>query len=408
IPYEGDPDAFLAQENVGLLDSTGTGFFRYSYGHIITDASLPGNNYVGTKNVTAGYMMAELPITERFRVIAGARLESSLLETESEAFEFIPILSEDGEPILDENGEALQDSTIDGGRIDELDLLPSLNVVYALSDNMNVRAAATRTLARPTFREFSTATSFDFAGGFLLLGNPDLQRTLINNYDLRWEWFTRPGEILAVSAFYKYLQDPIELAIVGGTNGQAQYQNVPTAEVQGLEIEMRSRLDRIAAPLANFSVGLNLTLTSSNVDIPERELLARQVSRCTTEELDGGTCDVDTQRELQGQSPYIVNADLGYQNFESGTTASLLFNVFGSRLSGVGFAGTPDIFEQPSPQLDFTFSQGLFDNTIRVKLGVKNLLNEDYDESYEFEGETFAFSRYNLGRSYSFGVTYSL
>ncbi|MEM9998789.1 MAG: TonB-dependent receptor, partial [Bacteroidota bacterium] len=216
------------------------------------------------------------------------------------------------------------------------------------------------------------------------------------------------GEILAVSAFYKYMQDPIERAVVGGTNGQVQYQNVPSATVQGLEFELRSRLDRLAAPLANFSVGLNLTLTDSNIDIPEQELVARQRSRCTQEELDGGTCDVETQRELQGQSPYIVNADLGYQNFESATAASLLFNVFGSRLSNVGFAGVPDIFEQPSPQLDFTFSQGFFDDTVRVKVGVKNILNADYEEAYEFEGETIPFTRFNLGRSYSFGVTYSL
>src|SRR5690606_37925692 len=102
------------------------------------------------------------------------------------------------------------------GRIEELDLMPSMNLVYALTDNMNARLAYGRTLARPSFREFAPFNSYDFINSVQIIGNPELERTLVNNFDARWEWFMRTGEILAVSAFYKDFSNPIEQMLSPG------------------------------------------------------------------------------------------------------------------------------------------------------------------------------------------------
>lgn len=306
VRFDGDEEAFFANENMGVIavDST-TGAF--TFGDVVADDSKARNNYTGSEAVHAAYAMVELPVAGGFKAIAGARLESTTLSVASAA------------------------STLSEGRIDKVDILPSINLVYAVNDRMNIRAAATRTIARPTFREIAPFASFDFDAGDFRIGNPGLRRTSITNLDLRWEYFPGIGEILAASAFYKDLRDPIEEAIVGGTNGQLQFQNVDHAIVAGLELEMRSTLGVIATPLRNFAVGVNASLVESRVDIPQTELDTRRAIDPNA----SGT------RDLQGQSPFLVNADLRFVSPKSGTNVGFYFNVFGRRLSNGHWAERP-------------------------------------------------------------------
>ncbi len=373
-PFDGNEATYFSPENMGIVgvDTLSNGNLRYTFGNLVVDRSKDRNSYRGERDIAAVYGMIELPVTDRLKFIGGARLESTVIDVVS------------------------QDSTQGIGDLDETDLLPSANIVYQLTDNMNLRAAATRTLARPTFREIAPFESFEFINGNFFIGNPDLDRTLITNYDLRWEWFTRPGEILAVSLFYKKLFDPIERTIIGGTNGQIQFQNVDEAEVTGLEIEARTRLDFINPMLKNLAFGTNISFVNSTIDIPETELETRR----------GVDPEASATRELQGQSPFIVNADLSYENFDSGTVAGFYYNVFGRRLVNVSLGGTPDVFERPSPQLDFTFSQRLPMNW-RIKLSVKNILDAEYKETYRFNGQDFIFQRYDPGRTFSLGFSFS-
>jgi TonB-dependent receptor len=356
---------------MGIVDYDSTRG-QYIFGHTVRDESKDKNNYDGSRRVNAAYGMLELPLARSLKVIGGVRVETTLIEIAS------------------------MDSTLDKGNIDEVDLLPSLNVVYNLTDRMNLRAAYSNTLARPTFREISPFASFDFDIGDFRIGNPNLDRTRIANYDMRWEWFVRPGEILAVSLFYKDMTNPIEEAIIGGTNGQLQYQNVAQATVRGAEFEIRQGLDFVAGFTRNLSLGMNLSLVDSNVDIPDTELTTRL-------EIDS---TASATRELQGQSPYILNADLSYDNLRSGTTAALYFNVFGGRLSNVSLGGTPDVFERSSPQLDFTLSQRL-PGRWSAKVSAKNLLDSSYKLSHSFQGDEFIYQEYKRGRSFSLGVSYS-
>ena len=228
------------------------------------------------------------------------------------------------------------------------------------------------------------------------IGNPDLELTRITNYDLRWEWFRNPGEILAMSVFYKNMDSAIEEVIIGGTNGQLQYQNVDQATILGAEIEFRSTLSGIPLPaFDHLSLGLNTSFIRSTVDIAETELAVRQA-------IDP---DASSTRDLQGQSPFIVNADLTFDHPEKQITSSLYFNVFGQRLSSVSLGGTPDVFERPSPQLDYTLSKGL-GRGWGAKLSVKNVLNSAFEQTYRFGGEDFTYYSYNKGRSFSLGFTY--
>ena len=371
IGFHGDASDFFGPHNMGIVDFDSSRN-QYIFGHTVRDQTKERNNYDGRRQIYAGYGMLELPVFGSLKLISGARIETTLIEIVS------------------------RDSTLDKGSIDKIDILPSVNLVYGITNEMNLRAAYSNTLARPTFREISPFASFDFDAGDFRIGNPTLDRTRISNYDVRWEWFMAPGEIFAMSLFYKDMVNPIEEAIVGGTNGQLQYQNVDQATVAGAEFELRKRLGFLATAVRNFSIGVNVSLVHSNVDIAETELAARQ-------EIDS---TASATRQLQGQSPYIVNADFSYDNLRSGTTAALYFNVFGERLSNVSLGGTPDVFEQPSPQLDFTFSQRLPGNW-SAKISAKNILNSAFRMSHSFDGQEFIYQEYTRGRKFSIGVAYS-
>ena len=345
---------------------------RPIFGSYVVDATDPKGSYNGIQDIHAGYGMVDLPLLPFLKVIGGIRYETTHIDVTS------------------------ADTTISNAELNSNDLLPSVNAVYQISDNMNVRMAYSQTIARPTFRELAPYESFNFIGGFVWVGNDSLQRTLTHNYDLRWEWFTRTGEIVAASVFYKSFRNPIERIIVTG-NGQIQYQNVADSRVYGAEFEIRKNLDQIWGGLRDFQAGANLTLVNSRVTIPESEMIyLRAVDP-----------DASNERPLQGQSPYVLNLDLSYDNRESGTSANLHYNRFGRRLSMVSLHGTPDIYEQPRGVLDFTFKQRLYGG-ISAGFGVKNILNAEKAQAHEYKGEKYYYSRYSPGRSFSFSLSYSV
>ncbi len=371
LRYDGNDAAFLRASQVGQVDPV-TGRFRPSQLYLVESSAL-GNNYRGELEVGAWYAMVDAPLTRSLRVIAGARRESTALEVRS----------------LDPRRRA--------GRLDNEDVLPSVSGVLTLGERMNLRAAFTRTVARPNFREIADYTSFEFVGDFVYIGNPALRRTRITNLDLRWEWFPRRGEIVAVSVFDKRMTDPIERGVFSVVNsGELQFQNAPDGRVRGVEFEARKGLGFLAPWLQPFSAGLNYTWVESAVTITPEELRFIRFYEPGA----GST------RELTGQSPFIVNVDLSYRNADTGTTVSVYYNLFGRRLSQVSPPGTPNVYEEPSPTLDLILGQS-FGRGWKASLSAKNVLNPAAEETYTYRGRDYLRSSRVRGITTSFGVTYS-
>jgi TonB-dependent receptor len=371
LRYDGNEQGFLRESQVGQVDPA-TGRFRAGQLYVIETGSL-GNNYVGNQDVRATYGMIDLSLTPALRLIGGLRRESTALDVRSR----------------DPNRRA--------GILDNDDNLPSASVVYALTDRMNLRAAATKTIARPNFREIADYTSFEFVGDFVYIGNPNLRRTTIKNYDLRWEWFPRRGEIVAVSYFHKRMTDPIERGVFSVVNsGELQFQNAPSGEVRGIEVEGRKNLAFLSEWLRGVSGGFNYTWVESAVAITPAELTFIRFFEPGA----GST------RELTGQSPYIVNFDLTYRHAKWGTTVSAYYNVFGERLAQVSPPGTPNVFEQPAPTLDLVWNQTYRDRW-KLSVSVKNLLDEAAEETYTYRGLDYLRSSRQRGVTTSVGVTYT-
>ena len=373
--FNGDPVAHVADENIFSLENP-SGVYVY-------DAYDSRNNYEASEAVGAAYAMVDLPLAEKLRAVAGVRAEKTDIFFTSYAAE---------DPELKEQFGALKDKKL----LDNLDVLPSVNLTYALGEEMNLRAAYGRTLARPNFRELAPYQSFDFVGGYNYVGNDTLGRTVVDNIDLRWEMFPRPSEILSLSVFYKNFTDPIEATFVPlSLNPLITWKNVDKANVFGLEVEARKSLEFISEKLLNFNVGANVTLVKSEVSVGREELERKRRFNPA----------LAATRQMAGQSPYIINTYLNYQSelYE----ANFAFNVQGERLSIVSQDATPDVYEQPVPALNFNLSRK-FAERWKVKVSASNILNPKVEFTQEYKGAEYIFQQYRKGRDLSVGISYSL
>lgn len=324
--------------------------------------------------VIAGYAMIDFPLTEKFRILTGARIEVSELHTEDK---------------LPEN-HSLRDNTTSNF----FDILPSLNLTYTVIENMNLRFAYSRTIARPNFKEIGP-TYYDFITSETVTGNSDLNRTTIDNLDFRWEYFFKPGEKIALSGFYKYFTDPIEKKLaVDVNNREFFYENSEPITLYGAEVELRKKLDFISF-LKDFTVGGNFAYIKSIYKIPADELAVIRAS----------DSDRSDTRPMQGQAPYILNAFLNYYHTDLKLDANIGFNISGEKLVLITQKGTPYGYEQPEPSLNINITKGI-GKKISVEFSVNNILDSDYSIAHHYDEGDEYYTKYSKGRSFGISIKY--
>ncbi len=369
--FNGSVSDYLDDGNVGQNHPMYDPVTRQNYGLYVQNATDTRNSYTGVQSVIGGYAMVDLTITPNLRAELGLRYEGNKTEAES------------------------QKKNIEKGELSDNDILPAINLTYTLIDNMNVRLAYTRTLSRPTFREIAPFASFSPVAP-TIVGNPELNRSLIDNIDLKWEYFFKPDEIISFGLFYKNFTDPIEMVDNPvAVNPEISYQNVEQARNYGFEAEFRKSLDFINA-LRNMYFGVNFAYIRSEVSIDPQEL----------ESIRALMPDHPDTRPLFGQAPYIVNGILGYKNVKIGHSANIVFNMTGERISLVTKGGTPDVYEQPLPLLDINIRQNMGSHFV-LTLKAKNLLNSMRKEVYHYNSEDYSYYEYSLGRVFGLGIAYN-
>lgn len=374
--YNGNIPAYFAENNIGQ-NAPGT-YGVYVLNSINDDLK---NSYDAIQNSFAGYVVADMPAFGRLRLIPGIRFEQNMAEVASKNV----------------------DKT--KGTLNDVDILPSLNISYSLSKQKNIRFAYTRTVSRPSFRELAPYASFDFIGSETIIGNPYLERTLIDNIDLRWENYLDVGEIIAFSLFYKKFDNPVERTFnPEAANPELTWRNVERALLFGLEVEFRKSLGSWISALSPFLVSANFTWIKTTVDIDKKELETVRVIEP----------DHPSTRVMTGQAPYIVNAAIIYNHDASDIEANISYNVTGRRLSIVLVGGTPDIYEQPFHALNANLTKKFGDH-LSIKVAVSNIFDAThlftysrFNEQNSWRGEEYIYSKYNIGRIISFGVTWNL
>lgn len=362
--YIGMPFDVLYQPIDKIFSAENFDLNKLFYDELTTET----DKYGATENNYAGYLMADVPLN-KLRIIIGARYES--------------------------NEQKVNTLGIIGNKVtNELktnDILPSVNAIFRLNDISNIRAAYTQTISRPELREIAPFSYVDFVSGVLVLGNSvDLRRTLVRNYDLRYELFPKAGEIISLSLFYKKIDAPIEeIFIPTSTNRIKSFANAPSGAVNyGIEFEIRKNLGFIHKVLSGFSVNGNLSLINSKIDLTNLTSTATSKSR-----------------RMQGQSPYMLNVGLYYDNPETGTSVNLSYNRFGDRISEVGLNGFNDIYELGNDLVDLSASKSIF-GRMEVRFTVKDILNQNRKFVQNILGNDETVRQFNSGRIYSVTLTY--
>lgn len=243
------------------------------------------------------------------------------------------------------------------------DFLPSLNLTYKLEQKANLRLGVSQTVIRPEFRELSPFAFYDFELLGAVRGNPDLKRTKITNLDVRYELYPRAGEVITIGAFYKKFTNTIEQFYneTGVATSSYTFGNAPNATGYGAELELRKNLDFITPLLTPITFFANGSYIFNKVNFAIVDLKGNEVK---------------ADRPMQGQSPYVINAGLQYDEGKTGTSITALFNVIGRRIFVVGNNQNPNIWEAPRPTLDLQIAQKLLKNKAAIKLNVSNILNQ--------------------------------
>jgi len=379
----GDPDWFLTTDNIWTMnDRSGT----YTTGNY-----QPANNFSARQNVFSFYLMAEQSLA-MFKFIYGLRIEKADMFYTGE--------SNLGDVVYK-----------DEKTLDELNFLPSLNIVYSISKDMNLRLTGTQTIARPSFKEKSVSQIYDPISKRTFVGNIDLKQTKIINLDLRYEWFFTAKEILSIAVFHKQFDGHIELVSFEQDPDNIKPRNSGDASVSGIEFEARKGF---ANSENRFFKGLflggNITLVQSKVDMEkvktgnedqtEYELRLKNAR-------DGE--NIDKFRPMAGQSPYSINANISWEIPERKSAVSLAYNVKGEQLAIIGSGRIPDVYLAPFHSLNFNayYSFGI-DYKHRITLGIDNLLNQKNTMNYvSFGAEDKIFSLINPGRQFSLKYSFT-
>lgn len=296
--------------------------------------------YDGNSTLQAAYLMADQKIYSKLRAVYGARYEQ------------VDIALENKKVGADIAG------------IKKNVFLPSMNLSYAFSEKINLRAAYSATVNRPEFRELAPFAFYVFDKNAEIKGNKDLQIAHLNNYDLRFELFPSGNQLVSVGGFYKTIANPIEFSIdITQPFTTFTYTNEKSAKIYGVELELRKNLDFIGkrAIWSSLSFTSNLALIKSELAFDEGSMAAQN-------------------RPLQGQSPYVLNAGIQYDSQENGWFASAVVNRIGRRIAFVGVDPTfgdtrQDIYEAPRTVVDFQIGRNI--KQFSIKLTVGDILHQD-------------------------------
>ena len=378
----GSPTAYFDDANLVVIPGQ-----NYIYTTLATD---PKNTDAGSLDVFGAYAMMDAKVNERLSGNVGLRFEQAemVIQTSVDTTDLTPL--------------QLQNTR---GFLNEADLMPSLNLTYLLGKIdpikvTNLRFAYSKTLARPVFREKAPFRSFDFETLQVLKGNPQLDQTRIDNFDLRLEHFPNLGEVISASVFYKRFTDPIEQnTVLEAVNTELTWSNLPYANVWGVEFEGRKNFGNLTEDrfLKHLSLSGNVSIIRSASRIWRNELMTIRAQNPMQTET----------RPLFGQAPYILNGVLTYNNDTTGLNATLAFNVQGPKVLLVTLGSLPNVMQQPTPTLDFGMGKMLGEN-LRLGFKARNILNPRDRKTHLYNGELYDWNSFTRGRTYSLSLSYNI
>ena len=352
-------------------------------GNIFTlkeDRSLT-NTYTASSELKAGYFMLDHRFDKWARINWGFRVEAFDQRINS----YLP------------NNDDIRTAQKLNLSYKKTDWLPSVNLTIYPFSKLNIRASYYKTVNRPEFRELAPFRFFDFVDFYMVEGNYKLERAVINNYDLRLEFFPGAGQVISLSYFYKDFTNPIEKVLVDVSDTRnINFINAPKATNRGWEFDIRQNL-MILYPsskiLKRTTISGNYSRIKSNVDLNQVNGL------------------LEKTRPLQGQSDYLANIGLNYIDEDHGFGVSILGNRVGRRIAFVGSGFYQSIWENPRTIIDLQITKNFWKNKLEGKIGISDLLAQksyfyqDVDGNKKFNSDKDqAIFTYTYGTNITIGL----
>jgi len=375
ISFTGNPDEIMNS----LLSETNSqsGF------HIIGGRQL-SNIYDGSLSNASIYLSEELNLNKKLKSIIGLRSEyyQQYYTGQNQA------------------GDKYSNKLV----LKDIGIFPSLNVIYDISNKSKLRFSLSQTTARPSFKEKSLATIYDGISSITFNGNIDLKVTNINNVDFRYELYLEKNQTFSFSLFYKKLNDPIEISSFQADPDNIQPINTEMAEISGAEIDIRKNI--FSNLVHNLNLGLNASYIHSKAYIEGEELNSRINNLRDNETLTKSNGEY--YRQMQGQTPYIINLSLSYQNNDLGLETGMYYNVKGETLSIVSMNSNPDIYTDPFNSLNFNLNKKI-NSHFSLGISLRNILDQHKTMSTDSYGaKKEVFRSYSPGRFFGFKINYQI
>ena len=309
----------------------------------VADPEGDAQDYDANESVVAGYVMAELFLNDKLTVLPGVRYERTSVDYTGY------------DVLFDDEGDYVSTQPLTGNDTYGF-LLPALHVKYALDASSNLRAAYTRTLARPNYYDLVPYQLVFTEDAEISRGNSSLTATTANNLDLMAERYFQSVGVLSAGVFYKSLGDYIypfrfRETVRGDVFDVTQPQNGESASLWGVEFALQNQLRFLPAPLNGLGIYANYTWTDSSAKFPGRS---------------------GDDATLPGQSTHVGNFAVSFE--KRGFSARASWNFHGKYIDAVGETAAEDVYYDNHTQLDVNVSQRLTKN-LRLYVDVLNLTN---------------------------------
>ncbi|WNO52345.1 TonB-dependent receptor [Stakelama saccharophila] len=292
-------------------------------------------------------------------------------------------------------------------------MLPSVTVMYDITDDLRMRFNFGKTLRRPNFVDLNpnytlTGDLTNVGYGSGTGGNPDLNPTKATNYDLSLEWYFENDSALYGTLFRREVDGLVvplrQFVTIPGSDLNTDNfiitrpANASDGVLKGAELGFVYFPDFLPGILDGLGAQGSLTLLDSKQNIPITDNEGNVV-----DERETGFFGVsDTSYNITGIYEHgPVGVRLSYvwrKNFLANNEASLFANPIG-------------VWRRPESSLDFQFNYDITDR-LALSFDATNLTNELSQAYYRF-GDAGGPDMFNLGntiidRTFALGVRYSL
>ncbi|MFL9582257.1 TonB-dependent receptor [Stenotrophomonas sp. AB1(2024)] len=332
-------------------------------------------DYTASEDIFASYAMGTWDVGN-LRIIGGVRVENTQFQATGNQVDVAA------------DGRSYTVTPLTADR-SYTNVLPGLHLRYDAGSDWVLRAAANKTVSRPSFGDIAPRIGYNRGDEEVRLGNPELDPYESKNVDLSFERYIGSTGILSLGLFHKSIDGYIVSTVSDSDPEYPGFEvtrviNGDKAKVYGAEFNWQQQLSFLPAGWDGLLVGASGTWLETDFDPG----------------LDGRA---DEDFTLPRASKHVYSAHLGYEKAGFSTRLAAVYRS--EYLDTLGDSRAFDIFVAPNTQLDFSLDYKITAN-VSVYLEAQNLLDKPLELYQGVRSRTLQNEEY--GRTYALGLKVAL